>query len=51
MGPKSAESDIDNHGDAWQEKPLTEMVRWSVRLNAQEIMNGGQNFVDQWPDT
>lgn len=51
MGPKSAESDISDHGDGWQDKPLTDIVRWSIRLNAEEIMNGGQNFVDQWPDT
>ncbi|KAK7705215.1 hypothetical protein SLS64_008051 [Diaporthe eres] len=51
MGPKSFESDISDHGDEWQDKPLTDMVRWSVRLNAEEIMNGGRNFSDQWPDT
>lgn len=51
MGPKSAESDISDHGEGWQDKPLTDMVRWSVRLNAEDIMNGGRNLVDQWPDT
>lgn len=51
MGSKKAESDISDHGEGFSDKPLTENVRWSVRLNAEEIMNGGQNLVDQWPDT
>lgn len=49
-GPKSSESDVSDHGSGWQDHPVTSVVRWSVRLNALQLMNGGSDFVDQWPD-
>lgn len=51
-GPASANSDISNHGQngEFNEKALTDMVRWSVRLNAEALMEGRTDFVDQWPD-
>ncbi|KAH8682606.1 glycosyltransferase family 25 protein [Xylariales sp. PMI_506] len=49
-GSQSALSDISGHGDGFNEKAYTEVVRWSVRMNAEEIMLGGDNFVDAYPD-
>ena len=47
-----AQSDISNHGaeGEMREKALTDMVRWSVRLNADALMDGRTDFVDQFPD-
>ncbi|KAK4137117.1 glycosyltransferase family 25 protein [Trichocladium antarcticum] len=49
-GPASAMSDIGEHGDGWRELPMTDMIRWSVRMNADVLMEGQTDFVDQWPD-
>lgn len=49
-GPKSAESDISSHGDGYEKDARTTVVRHSVRLNAEELMEGGTNFIDQYPD-
>ncbi|KAJ1323903.1 glycosyl transferase family 25 [Microdochium nivale] len=54
-GPKSASSDIDSwNGDGdddFNTKESSEMVRWSVRLNAETLMDGGTVFNDQYPDS
>ncbi|KAK4155737.1 glycosyltransferase [Chaetomidium leptoderma] len=49
-GPTSAMSDIGDHGDEWRDDAMTDMVRWSVRLNADQLLDGGTEFVDQYPD-
>ncbi len=51
-GPETSMSDISNHGGhgGFREKALTDMVRWSVRLNADALMEGRTDFVDQYPD-
>ncbi|OLN83285.1 Procollagen galactosyltransferase 1 [Colletotrichum chlorophyti] len=49
-GPLSAMSDIGNHGDGYRENSMTDMVRWSVRLNADALLEGRKDFVDQYPD-
>ncbi|KAK1462097.1 hypothetical protein CMEL01_14064 [Colletotrichum melonis] len=49
-GPNSAMSDIGNHGDGFREVSMTDMVRWSVRLNADALLEGRTDFVDQYPD-
>ena len=49
-GPDSAMSDIGDHGDGWRDTPMTDMVRWSVRLNADTLLVGGREMVDQYPD-
>jgi hypothetical protein len=49
-GLASAMSDIGNHGDGWRENAMTDMVRWSVRLNADVLLDGGTEFRDQFPD-
>jgi hypothetical protein len=48
VGPMTAESDIGDHGDGWREKPMTDMIRWSVRLNADVLLEGGSEMVDQF---
>jgi hypothetical protein len=49
-GPNSAASDIGNHGDGFRKTSQTDMVRWSVRQNAEKLMNGETNYTDQYPD-
>lgn len=51
-GPLSAQSDIGKHGKTgeWRKTALTDMVRWSVRLNVDRLMDGSEEFVDQYPD-
>jgi hypothetical protein len=49
-GLKKAESDISDHGEGYQEKPRSDMIRWSVRMNADVLMRGGTDFNDQFPD-
>jgi len=34
-----------------REKGFTDVVRWSTRGNLGELIDGGVNFTDQWPDT
>ncbi|TQN73707.1 Procollagen galactosyltransferase 1 [Colletotrichum shisoi] len=48
-GPMSSMSDIDNH-DGFRDTSMTDMVRWSVRLNADALLEGRTDFVDQYPD-
>ncbi|KEY66770.1 hypothetical protein S7711_11173 [Stachybotrys chartarum IBT 7711] len=48
-GPVSAESDIGNHGEGFNEKSKTDMIRWSVRLNVDNILDGNDMW-DQLPD-
>jgi hypothetical protein len=47
-GPES--SDIGDHGGRVRGTSQTDMVRWSVRLNADKLMDGETNYVDQYPD-
>lgn len=49
-GPVSAMSDNEDHGDGFRDSAMTDMVRWSVRLNAEALMEGRTDFVDQYPD-
>ncbi|GKT45716.1 uncharacterized protein ColSpa_05897 [Colletotrichum spaethianum] len=48
-GPMSSMSDIGTH-DGFRDTSMTDMVRWSVRLNADALLEGGTEFVDQYPD-
>ncbi|KAK4139493.1 glycosyltransferase [Dichotomopilus funicola] len=50
IGPMNIMSDIGDHGDAFRETAMTDMVRWSVRLNADVLMDGRTDFVNQYPD-
>lgn len=49
-GPARAMSDIGDHGEGWLDQAKTDMVRWSVRLNADTLLEGGNQFVDQFPE-
>ncbi|KAK2035018.1 hypothetical protein LX32DRAFT_716126 [Colletotrichum zoysiae] len=48
-GPMSSMSNIGNH-DGFRETSMTDMVRWSVRMNADALLEGRTDFVDQYPD-
>lgn len=50
-GAKSAESDIGDHGDGFRETGSTDMVKWSVRLNADTLLAGETNMWDQLPNS
>jgi hypothetical protein len=49
-GPKSAESDIDDHGEGFNEHGFTENVRWSTRLNLPRLIDGRTDYIDLYPD-
>ncbi|EGX88667.1 Glycosyl transferase, family 25 [Cordyceps militaris CM01] len=48
VGPKSSNSNIGDHGTEFQNEPHTDMVQWSVRLNADAIMDGQTEFTDAY---
>ncbi|KAI0972727.1 hypothetical protein F4678DRAFT_50007 [Xylaria arbuscula] len=48
-GPKKHNSDIADHGEGDQEKK-TEVLRWSVKMNTEALVDGRTDFVDQYPD-
>ncbi|KAL7626954.1 hypothetical protein AAE478_003729 [Parahypoxylon ruwenzoriense] len=48
-GPKKSNSDIADHGEGFQDEK-TRVLRYSVRLNAEALMEGRSDLVDQWPD-
>lgn len=52
-GSQTADSDIDTaaHGTGIREKAMTDVVRFSTILNADTLLAGGKDFVDQYPDT
>lgn len=50
-GPERANSDIGDHGDGWRERGMTDMVRWSVRLNAERVLEGETEMWEQFPDS
>jgi len=50
-GNKTFESDISSHGTEYREKPVTEMIRWSLRMNVETLLASKTDFVDQFPDT
>lgn len=49
-GNMNSESDISPHGENYRDQSMTDLVRWSVRVNAAELLRGKQNFVDAYPD-
>lgn len=50
-GPKNRDSDIEDHGAEYREKPETLNIRFSVRMNMERILKGETQYEDQWPDT
>ncbi|KAJ4163380.1 hypothetical protein LMH87_005114 [Akanthomyces muscarius] len=49
-GPMAAMSDIGDHEGEFRKQPMTDMVRWSVRLNSDLIIDGRTDYVEQYPD-
>ncbi|KAJ3499003.1 hypothetical protein NLG97_g683 [Lecanicillium saksenae] len=49
-GPRSSMSDIGDHGTEYNKESRTDMVRWSVRLNSDLIIDGRTDYVEQYPD-
>lgn len=50
VGSLSAQSDIGNHGDGYRDQPMTDAVRWSTRMNADVLLDGGNVFHDSFPN-
>lgn len=50
IGLVSSGSNIDDHGDGYRKEGKTDMVRWSVALNADKIMDGNHDYTDGFPD-
>ncbi|KAM4057771.1 glycosyltransferase family 25 protein [Hirsutella rhossiliensis] len=50
IGFNKDSSDIDNHGEGFRPKAETDMIRWSVRLNADVLLAGGTDYIDQFPE-
>jgi hypothetical protein len=50
-GMRRKESDIVVGGNEWREKGESRDIRWSVRMNLERWVRGGENeWVDQYPD-
>ncbi|TVY91101.1 hypothetical protein LAWI1_G004570 [Lachnellula willkommii] len=50
-GWMGADGDIQSdYKTGFREKAETDNVRWSTRLNMEVLLEGGTEFVDQWPD-
>ncbi|KAJ3480623.1 hypothetical protein NLG97_g8030 [Lecanicillium saksenae] len=50
VGLMSAGSNIGDHGEGFRKEDKTDMVRWSVALNADKIMDGSHDYKDGFPD-
>ncbi|KJZ74895.1 hypothetical protein HIM_05804 [Hirsutella minnesotensis 3608] len=50
VGPHKEASDIGDHGDGFRAKAETDMVRLSTRLNADVLLSGGSDYIDQFPE-
>ncbi|KHN97457.1 Glycosyl transferase, family 25 [Metarhizium album ARSEF 1941] len=50
IGAISSSSDISKHTGGFRNEAGTDMIRFSVRLNAGVIIDGSTNYVDQFPD-
>jgi hypothetical protein len=49
-GSMAAESDISDHGEDFRDKAVTDVIRWSTRMNWDALLDGRTDFVDQYPD-
>jgi len=49
-GSTKAMSDIGDHGDEFRDAATTDMVRFSVRMNADTLLEGRTDFWDGYPD-
>ncbi len=46
VGSKSTFSDIQDHGDEYNEVAYTRNVRWSTRVNFAKLVNGKTDYID-----
>lgn len=51
VGPLKDESDIKEGPAGFRTEGETAMIRWSVRLNAEKLIESEPDLVDQWPDS
>ena len=49
-GNMSSYSDISDHGTEYREKPSTDFIRWSARMNLERYLSGEKGYEDQFPD-
>ena len=49
-GRTSQFSDITDYGDEVRTEAEAPMLRWSVRMNRETLLDGSRNFTDQFPD-
>ncbi|WPH04459.1 Hypothetical protein R9X50_00735000 [Acrodontium crateriforme] len=49
-GPKAAFSDIANHKGEYNDQAFTRNIRWSTRLNFQQLLDGTKDYVDLFRD-
>lgn len=49
VGPRSAFSDISDHGSGYNEHAETKNIMKSVRLNFEPLINGDENLVNSYP--
>lgn len=50
VGVKSTFSEIQNHGNGYNEIPFSRNIRWSVHGNFEKLINEETDYVDLWKD-
>lgn len=49
-GSTSTHSDIEHKGDSYNVQSFTRNIRWSTRLNFEQLLKGSNDYVDLFPD-
>lgn len=50
VASKATFSDIDSHGDHYNDLAFTRNIRWSTRVNFPKLVRGDTNYIDQFKD-
>lgn len=50
VGSRRKYSDITEHGNGFNEVAFTRNERWSTRLNLGKLVNGDEDYIDQFRD-
>jgi hypothetical protein len=50
VGSKASYSDISDHGNEYNDRPITENIRWSVRVNFPKLVDGKTDYIDYFKD-
>lgn len=50
VGSKASFSEIQDHGEGYNEVAYTRNIRWSTRLNFRKLLDGQTDYVDLWQD-